>query len=269
VNCEIATLRAILKYFGLWTSIANRVSFLREQTDAGKALSLEEESRLLAEIARSPSPSLFTFFVMSLDAGLRPSEIRSLRRRDLRLRWQNREIAEGEIVVGRSKTEAGTGRVVPLTGRARAALTLWWGRFPDAGPDAFLFPYHHVGVAHGSKPKSWLWGVDTSRPMTRASYKCAFDTARTNAKVDCRFYDARHTFVTRLAENPAVSVETIRQLAGHVSERMLSRYAHIRAQARRDAIATLEKAQLPADRAQEWAQCEIAALEDGKPPLQN
>jgi hypothetical protein len=37
-----------------------------------------------------------------------------------------------------------------------------------------------------------------------------------------------------------MSEETIRQLAGHVSRRMLARYAHIRAQARRDAIATLE-----------------------------
>ncbi|MGH7907260.1 MAG: hypothetical protein ACREP6_11600 [Candidatus Binataceae bacterium] len=52
--------------------------------------------------------------------------------------------------------------------------------------------------------------------------------------------------MTRLAENPAVSEETIRQLAGHVSPRMLARYAHIRAQARRDAIATLERPEAPA-----------------------
>jgi integrase len=76
--------------------------------------------------------------------------------------------------------------------------------------------------------------------MSTYSYKTAFNTARKAAKVDCRFYDARHSFITRLAENPAVSEETIRQLAGHVSPRMLARYAHIRAQARRDAIATLE-----------------------------
>ena len=50
--------------------------------------------------------------------------------------------------------------------------------------------------------------------------------------------------MTRLAENPKVSEETIRQLAGHVSPRMLARYAHIRAQARRDAIATLERAEV-------------------------
>ncbi|MBV8361442.1 MAG: hypothetical protein JO189_26425 [Deltaproteobacteria bacterium] len=47
-----------------------------------------------------------------------------------------------------------------------------------------------------------------------------------------------------LAENPKVSEEMIRQLAGHVSPRMLARYAHIRAQARRDAIATLERSEV-------------------------
>jgi hypothetical protein len=38
-----------------------------------------------------------------------------------------------------------------------------------------------------------------------------------------------------------ISEETIRQLAGHVSHRMLTRYAHIRSEARRNAIATLEE----------------------------
>ncbi|HKD65369.1 MAG TPA: hypothetical protein VKB84_00915, partial [Candidatus Binataceae bacterium] len=81
------------------------------------------------------------------------------------------------------------------------------------------------------------------------------------AGVEFRFYDARHTFVTRLAENPAVSEETIRQLAGHVSPRMLGRYSHIRAEARRTAIASLEPsvddaktAEVVGDGAQNWAQ---------------
>jgi hypothetical protein len=97
--------------------------------------------------------------------------------------------------------------------------------------------------------------------MGQWSYSRAFETAKRKSGVECRFYDARHTFVTRLAENPAVSVETIRQLAGHVGEKMLARYAHIRVQARRDAIATLErktesqKLSLNSEwRAQNWAQ---------------
>src|ERR1700740_903289 len=75
----------------------------------------------------------------------------------------------------------------------------------------------------------------------RSSYKRAFETSQSRSGVNCRFYDARHTFVTRLAENATVSIETIRHLAGHVNDRMFARYSHIRVQARRNAIATLER----------------------------
>ena len=132
VNCEIATLRAILKRNRLWAEMAPDVKMLRERSDTGRALSYEDETRLLDAIAQSPSPALYPFFVMTLDSGLRPSETRSLRRRDLNLAWRDGTIADGEIIVGRSKTEAGTGRVIPLTRRAAAALTLWLARFPGS-----------------------------------------------------------------------------------------------------------------------------------------
>ncbi len=60
------------------------------------------------------------------------------------------------------------------------------------------------------------------------------------AKLYYRWHDLRHTFVPRLAENPAVSEETIRALAGHVSKQMLQRYSHIRNEAKVAAIAALE-----------------------------
>ena len=248
INCEVATLRCVLRHFGLWAGISHRVKMLKERTDTGRALSREDEAKLLEAIAQSPSAALYPFFVLSLDAGLRPAETRALRRNDLNLTWHAGVIASGEVIVGRSKTEAGSGRCIPLTQRACGALTLWLSRIEEAGPDvlpssvlerAFVFPSHHVGLA-GNGRKPHIWGIDLSRPMSSYSYKTAFNTTRETAKVDCRFYDARHSFITRLAENPAVSEETIRQLAGHVSPRMLTRYAHIRAQARRDAIATLE-----------------------------
>lgn len=242
VNCEVATLRAILKHYGTWAGIAHRVKMLRECSDTGRAFSPEDERTLLEAIAQSPSTALYPFFILSIDAGLRPSETRALRRRGLSLDWKDGVIESGEIIVGQSKTEAGSGRVIPLTRRACAALTLWLSRFPDAEQDAFVFPYHHVGFA-GNARKLHVWGIDLARPMGIYSYKRAFDTARRKAKVDYRFYDARHSFVTRLAENPAVSEETIRQLAGHVSPRMLARYSHIRSRARRDAIATLERSE--------------------------
>jgi integrase len=260
VNCEVATLRAILKHYGLWAGIAHRVKMLRERSDIGRALSTEEELKLLEATARSPSPSLYPFFVLSLDAGLRPSETRRLHWRDLNLTWERNVITEGEIIVPSSKTDAGTGRAIPLTRRACTALTLWRLRFSHFTPDSYIFPFHHVGFA-GNDRKPHIWAVDLARPMSTHSYKTAWNTARKVSGVDCRLYDARHTFITRLAENPKNSEETIRQLAGHVSPRMLARYAHIRTQARRDAIATLERsmseariADISSNGAQNWAQ---------------
>jgi hypothetical protein len=46
--------------------------------------------------------------------------------------------------------------------------------------------------------------------------------------------------VTRLAENPNVSEQTITALAGHVSKRMLEHYSHIRVAAKRAAIEALD-----------------------------
>jgi integrase len=51
----------------------------------------------------------------------------------------------------------------------------------------------------------------------------------------------RHTFISRLAENPNVSEQTIKALAGHVSRQMLERYSHIRSQAKQAAIQALEE----------------------------
>jgi hypothetical protein len=100
VNCEVATLRSILKWHGLWHDFAPRVKMLRERTDTGQAISSDDERRLLDAIVASPSPSLYPFFVLSLDAGLRPSETRALRHRNLNL---------GDAVVnlrGRPTTES-------------------------------------------------------------------------------------------------------------------------------------------------------------------
>jgi integrase len=239
INAEVGTLRALLRYHGQWSQISGRIRMLRQSAEAGRALSVDEARQLLAAIFGSRSAALYPFFLLSLDAGLRPSESRSLRRSNVRARWSGQNITEAEVFIGRSKTEAGTGRIVPLTRRAGDALASWILRFPDAGPDAYLFPFHRVAVA-GNARQPMIYDLQLDRPMSASSYKTAFETARRRSGVRCRFYDARHTFITRLAENPVISEETIRQLAGHVSQRMLSRYAHIRAKARRDAIATLE-----------------------------
>jgi hypothetical protein len=58
---------------------------------------------------------------------------------------------------------------------------------------------------------------------------------RKNAGVTGRWHDNRHTLVTDLAESGAGD-ETIRQIAGHVSKRMLKHYSHICMEAKRRAL---------------------------------
>jgi integrase len=143
--------------------------------------------------------------------------------------------------------------VVPLTRRSCGALTLWLSRFPEAKPDSYVFPRHKVGLG-GNKRTPQLWAVRLDEPV--GEWKKTWDRLRRAAKVDYRWHDLRHTFITRLAENPNVSEETIRTLAGHVSRRMLERYSHIRTRAKEDAIRTLEQPEIQSDGAQNWAQSE-------------
>ena len=53
-----------------------------------------------------------------------------------------------------------------------------------------------------------------------------------------RFHDLRHSSITMLAEGNA-SEQTIRSIAGHLSQRMLEHYSHIRKEAKRRALAAL------------------------------
>ena len=87
INAEVGTLRAILRYHGHWSRISGRIRMLRQNLDAGRALNVEETNQLIAAILGSRSAALYPFFLLSLDGGLRPSEIRSLRRSSVRARW--------------------------------------------------------------------------------------------------------------------------------------------------------------------------------------
>jgi len=266
VNFEINVLRQILKAHGLWGAISDKVKSLRERRDVGRAIGCADEKKLIDAAAKSRSPALLPLLIVSLDSGLRASEIRSLRRRDLMLEWRNGVIEKGVLTVPKSKTEAGTGRSVPLTSRVCAVLTLWLSRFLEAEADSYVFPRFSVGL-EGNARRPKFYAADLAHLI--GEWKKAWKVACKAAKVQYRWHDCRHTFITRLAENPNVSEETIRSLAGHVSRKMLERYSHIRISAKQAAIATLDQA-VPAvgaeehqtSRAQDWAQSAAVGKRD-------
>jgi integrase len=94
-------------------------------------------------------------------------------------------------------------------------------------------------AAEGNSRLAVLYDIDLTRPM--GSWRNARRLACKAAKVRYRRHDMRHTFISRLAENPSVSEQTIKALAGHVSRQMLERDSHIRSQAKQAAIQALEE----------------------------
>jgi hypothetical protein len=95
-------------------------------------------------------------------------------------------IQRGEITVPKSKTAAGTGRVIPLSRRVCACLSLWPERFPGAVPESFLFPAHKVGLA-GNSPGttrtriSCFFNMPSRSPSRRSNF-----TGNSSEEVVCR-----------------------------------------------------------------------------------
>jgi len=185
----------------------------------GRAYSADEKARLLTEARKLRSKNIFPALVLDLNCGLRDKELRELR-------WQQVDLFDKKtLVVGKSKTAAGTGRVIPLNDTAVSAMeehASWYlKRFGALRPDWFVFP------AGRGQPN------DPTRPVS--TLKTAWTKARKNANVVGRWHDNRHTLVTELAESGAGD-EVIMSIAGHVSRAMLSRYSHVRMEAKRYAL---------------------------------
>jgi integrase len=154
------------------------------------------------------------------------------------------------LIVEKSKTAAGTGRIIPVNPRAVVALTHWRGVFPVALPEHYVFPHEKYGLA-GNQRQRCAYEIIPTEPMHR--WKVGWESARKIANVSCRFHDLRHTFISRLAESQA-SDSTVMALAGHVSRAMMERCSHIRMEAKRKAVDTLSGADFVPGVAQNWAQ---------------
>jgi hypothetical protein len=62
-----------------------------------------------------------------------------------------------------------------------------------------------------------------------------WEAVRERANVDCRFYNLRHTALTKNGGS-GVPESTMLALAGHMSRAMLERYSHVRMNAKRQAV---------------------------------
>jgi len=230
INKEVTCLGSILKHYDQWSEIQKDVKMLKEHENIGKALEPSEEVRLLQAASSVGNHQghwspIYTVTVLDLNTGLRHSEVRQLR-------WKDMDIANSLLTVETSKTEAGRGRPVPLNPPARAALEVWAGRFPNRKPEDFVFPACENGK------------IDPGRPI--ANWRTAWRNAcRAAGLPGLRFHDLRHSAVTKLLEKgfPIAVVAQILGWSASTAFRMVKRYGHIRPEAQRralEAIATPE-----------------------------
>jgi integrase len=236
VNMQVGTLRAILRKHRLWTNLQPDVRMLKARKDIGRALTEDEQHRLLTACKNSRSRSLYPAVQLSLHTGLRNQEQRLLR-------WRQVDLLEKELTVGKSKTEGGQGRRIPLSQTALKCLQEWRSLFPDAQPAHYVFPsesYKQDGSQDGK-----IVAFDVRPHVPIGSWKTAWTTARKAAKVSCRWHDMRHSFISAVAESQA-SDATIMSLAGHLSRKMMELYSHTRNEAKRAAISSLDVGISPA-----------------------
>lgn len=191
---------------------------LKVRAQVGKAYSDEEKALLYGEATNRRSKAIYPALVLALNCGLRDKEIR-------RLQWERMHLDDAYLVVGDTKTHAGTGRTVPLNTVALKAIqeyAVWYQqKFGELRSEWYIFPF--------GKPQP----TDPTRPCT--SFKTVWRNIRDDSAVKGRWHDNRHTLITELAESGAGD-ETIQDIAGHVSKQMLKHYSHIRMEAKRKAL---------------------------------
>lgn len=242
VNMEIGVLRRILKRAKLWHVMVDDIKPLKEPQTIGRALTPGEKAALLEAAALKPEwETAYYAAILALNTTMRGCELKGLR-------WMDVDLLNDTLTIRKSKTEAGL-RIIPLTHDAIEVFTKLRERSELFGA---VEPAHYVFASF--KPcgrfdnqqivEHRLLNFDPTKPL--GSWKKAWAKLTTKAGLPgLRFHDLRHHSITELAESGA-SEQTIKAIAGHVSQRMLERYSHIRLEAKRNALEALSTSKPPA-----------------------
>jgi len=226
INMEVGVLRRVLKKFRLWTRFAEDYKRLPEPKNIGRALSPEEELKLF-ETASSRQEWEVVFWISLVTANTTAGgmELRNIRLADIDLKAQTLTVRVGK---NRFRT-----RILPLNQSAMWAVERLLERAKELGavnPEHYLIP----GRVSGKK-------YDPTQPPSRWGWRTAFRKLTKEAGlIRLRPHDLRHTAITKLAESPDASEQTVMSIAGHVSVEMLRHYSHIRQEAKRKAVASLD-----------------------------
>lgn len=194
-------------------------------------LSEEDEEELFSKAASYPEAAL-AYWVACITnnttaAGL---ELRGLRLKNIFLR-DGKEISEIYIPPDAVKNSSRP-RKIALNRTAKWAVEQCYRRALQCGscnPDDYLFPFW-------LKRNAW----DPARPASRWFLRKSWEKLReVSGFTNLNPHDLRHQCITRMLEN-GVQPETVRAIAGHVTEQMMQYYSHIRRESKYAAVMAIE-----------------------------
>jgi integrase len=221
INMEVGVIRRMLKRARRWHQLGADIRPLKEPRSIGKALTYEEKLKLVRAAGQNEEwQRAQAAMSLALCTTMRGCEIK-------RLQWRDIDFLNPAILVRASKTEAGE-RLIPMNDETQQIVLQLRERakkFNGTEAQHYVFP----ACEHGH--------VDPKRHQT--SFRTAWRSLTKAAGLaGLRFHDLRHHAITELAESQ-VSDQTIMAIAGHVSQKMLARYSHVRSEARRQAVMAL------------------------------
>lgn len=174
-------------------------------TGRNRRLHGDEELRLLATADAYSNPMFGWVVRLALETGMRSSEIRSLRRRQIDLYRRVARLHD---------TKNGSARTVPLTAEATRVLGL-----------ALNNPVRPIDT-------DLVFFGEPGRDGRRRAYQFNNTWAEMKRNLgiaDLHFHDLRHEAVSRLVE-AGLSDQEVAAISGHKSMQMLKRYTHLRAE---------------------------------------
>lgn len=239
INHELSVLQRILEHCHLWARLKPYYFPLKTpKWSLRQILSDEEEEQFFHAAAANPDCGV-AYWVAAITTNTSASgiELRGLRMKHIFLREPN-EISEIYVPEDAVKNDCRP-RKLPLNPLAHWAVAQCYKRALQLGccePDHYVFPFHYTRENGPLKANGQPAQFDPTRPPSRWVFRWSWNKLRRiTGFPNVKPHDFRFLCITKLLE-AGEDPETVRAVAGHVSQRMVEYYAKHRRKAKYAAV---------------------------------